>query len=110
MVNNALYRELEFKELQEAESKQRNEIIQRHGEEHRAFEDQKAVRQQEFKPINDRETQEEKDKRFHVFDLKLKGKISERQAKEITVFNEKVNLRIQQTKGEAKLYDTNKMQ
>ena len=40
MVERSLYNELEFKELLEEETKQKNEIINRHGEEIRAFEDQ----------------------------------------------------------------------
>ena len=44
MVEKSLYTELEFKELLEEETKQKNEIIYRHGEEIRAFEDQKTMR------------------------------------------------------------------
>ena len=76
MVEKSLYTELEFKELLEEETKQKNEIIYRHGEEIRAFEDQKMMRQEQFKPINDRETKEEVDERFEVQDGKLKGKIT----------------------------------
>lgn len=76
---SAIYTELEFKELLEEETKQKNEIIYRHGEEIRAFEDQKQIRQEQFKAINERETKEEIDERFEIQDGKLKGKITQRQ-------------------------------
>lgn len=109
MVERALYSELDFKELLVEEKKQKDEIIFRHGEEVRAFSDQKKIRMSQFKAINDRETEEEKVERFEIQDGKLKGKITERQYTEITKFNKAVETRIETMKTNEQLNMSRKM-
>lgn len=82
-VDKSLYSDSDFKELLEEEIKEKNDIIERHGGEVAAFEEQAEIRRQQFKFINDRETQAEKDQRFTEFNAKLRVKLTERQSNEI---------------------------